>query len=278
MQVINPTPFPAIAWPTVNVEDTNCITLLARTKMLLDRMDENGVWSLSFDPEQGELFEQDTYEESDPARVRYESDYIPYKPQGDLIIHLPEEADEHRWCTLDVVRNGEDDAPTSQTLIHASVSGSPGVVPRTDVSRLALTGTADEAWIAERAPLYPRDFDEHYHNAAPRALQLPHAYFQPGDAIYFRPCDHEKLSESVVIPGVYLSARIETENGQEVVSLDGDTVIIERDGYGEEDSGQMYISYRRRVPISGTPQRVTFDLMLEPSLMAENDTTGANHG
>lgn len=277
MQVINPTPFPAIAWPTVNVQDAECITLLVRTKMVFDRLGENGVWSLIFDPDQGALFDQDQYEETNPARVRYESDYIPYKLRGDLIIHLPETAREHGWCTLEVVRQADEEASTAQTLIQAPVSEPLGFVPRTDASRLALTGTADETWIAERAPLYPRDFDERYHNAAPRTLQLPDTYFQPGDAIRFRPCDHEKPSESVMIPGVYLSARIDTEAGQEVVSLKEDTVIIERDNVSD-DLGQMYISYRRRVPISGTPKRVTFDLTLEPALMAGNDATGENDG
>jgi len=277
MQVSNETPFPAIAWPTVDVQDTECLTLLVRIKMVGDRLDEDGIWSLRFDPDQGELFDRDQYEETDPVRVRYESDYIPYKPQGDLILHLPAELNEHGWCTLDVVRYRDEEASALQTLIQTSLSEPLGFVPRTDDSRLALTGTADEAWIAERAPLYPRDFDERYHNAAPQALQLPHAYFRPGDAIRFSPCDHERPSESVVIPGVYLSARIETTTGQELVLLEGDTVIIERDKK-PDGLGQLYISYRRRVPISGTVQRVTFDAMLEPALMAENDTTGEDNG
>ena len=278
MQVINPTPFPAIAWPTVDVQDTECVTLLVRIKMLFDRQDENGVWSLKFDTEQGELFDRDQYEETDPSSVQYESDYIPYKPQGDLVVHLPKELHVHGWCSIDVVRvRGGEDAPVSQALIQTPASEPLGFVSRSDDVRLDLTGTTDEAWIAERAPLYPHDFDERHHNAAPEALQLPDTYFQPGDTILFYPCDHEKMREAVMVPGVYLSARVDTEADQEVFFLEVDTVIIERDT-PQDIAGQLYLSYRRRVPLSGTLECVTFDLMLEPDLMNKTDTQGENNG
>jgi hypothetical protein len=47
-----------------------------------------------------------------------------------------------------------------------------GPVGRTWQPRLARAGTTDAKWLAERAPLLPRDFDERFYNAAPDDQQV----------------------------------------------------------------------------------------------------------
>lgn len=52
-----------------------------------------------------------------------------------------------------------------------------GFFPRYGAERAQYTGTADEKWAAERAPLLPHDFSNAYWNGAHPSLQLPH--FKP---------------------------------------------------------------------------------------------------
>ncbi len=48
-----------------------------------------------------------------------------------------------------------------------------GFIANTWQPRLTYQGTYDEAWLNNRAPLLPSDFDERFFNAAPSDLQLP---------------------------------------------------------------------------------------------------------
>lgn len=84
----NHTPFPAIAWLSVDNHGKEYSAIVARIKYRFDAMDEEGLWTLKLDPDQGKLFGEDIfYEDNMDASVRYESDYVDYKPHADLIIN-----------------------------------------------------------------------------------------------------------------------------------------------------------------------------------------------
>lgn len=84
----NHTPFPAIAWLSVDNQGKEYSSTVVRVKYLFDTMDEEGLWTLKLDPDQGELFGEDIfYEDNMEASVQYESDYVAYKPHADLVIN-----------------------------------------------------------------------------------------------------------------------------------------------------------------------------------------------
>lgn len=89
MQFENKTSFPAIGWPSVDRDAKEYISIVVRVKYLFDSLNSDGCWSLKLDQDQEELFEKDIYYEDDiKAHVLFESDYIAYKPHGDLIVNI----------------------------------------------------------------------------------------------------------------------------------------------------------------------------------------------
>lgn len=108
----NHTPFPAIAWPNIDKDDKEYNTVVVRVRYLFDKMDENGLWNLKLAKEQEELFGEDIfYEDNMKASVLYESDYLTYKPNADLIInaYAHEQKERSSWsCGVEVLREEED--------------------------------------------------------------------------------------------------------------------------------------------------------------------------
>ncbi|MCF6244401.1 MAG: DUF2169 domain-containing protein [Sulfurovum sp.] len=90
MDFKNYTPFPAIGWPTMVYDENLYLSMVVRVKYLFDSVDKNGFWSLKLDPKQGDLFGQDIFYNEDDihhSSIRFESDYVSYKPHADLIIN-----------------------------------------------------------------------------------------------------------------------------------------------------------------------------------------------
>lgn len=112
----NYTPFPAIAWPNIDHNEKEYFSVVVRVKYLFDREDEKGLWSLKLSPNQEELFGEDIfYEENMKASVLYESDYVTYKPYGDLIIngYAHEEEEKKSWiCGVEVLREEKNSLKT----------------------------------------------------------------------------------------------------------------------------------------------------------------------
>ncbi len=109
MSLRNHTPFPALAWENSDASSQNYMSALCRVKFKLLQSDPaSGVWELSIDPEQGELFGSDIYvEEGDKKELRYPSDYVSYKPNTDIIInahaYAPERVPHRSWnCAVEV--------------------------------------------------------------------------------------------------------------------------------------------------------------------------------
>ncbi|VAW63412.1 hypothetical protein MNBD_GAMMA10-1511, partial [hydrothermal vent metagenome] len=88
MEIKNLTPFPAIAWESVDANQCTYITGLIRVKYVFQKKDRVNQWELRLTPDQGELFAGDIYYHDDlNLPVRYESDFINYKPNTDIIIN-----------------------------------------------------------------------------------------------------------------------------------------------------------------------------------------------
>lgn len=108
MEFNNVTPFTAIAWEHQNTQDQNAITALVRVKFKLVASQESNVWQLLPHPDQGQLFSADAfYGEEEESSVRYESDYITFKPNTDIIINAHARAPYHplqtQWdCAVEV--------------------------------------------------------------------------------------------------------------------------------------------------------------------------------
>jgi hypothetical protein len=114
MLFTNNTPFPAIAWASLDKTGRDHTSLSARGRFRFADSDENGLWSLKLDTDQGELRGEDHfYEDNRQASVLFESDYTAYKPAADIIVnalaHSPGGAPAKSWlCGLKAVRIGRD--------------------------------------------------------------------------------------------------------------------------------------------------------------------------
>lgn len=108
MQFINYTPFAGIAWETVNCHGQWFATAMARAKFKLIEGEQAGEWRWRLDPEQGDLFGEDEFYRNDiGSSVRYESDYVNFKPAADLIVnansYAPEGEARTAWrCSVQV--------------------------------------------------------------------------------------------------------------------------------------------------------------------------------
>jgi len=121
----NHTPFPAIAWRNLDNEGKEYSTVLVRVKYLFDTMDREGLWTLKLDPEQEELFNEDVhYDENEEASVRFENDYVTYKPHADLVVNAYAHSHEEKpsWeCGIKAVRHSpraDSKETDTQTLVE----------------------------------------------------------------------------------------------------------------------------------------------------------------
>jgi len=106
----NKTPFPAIGWLSLNNQAKEFTSVVVRVKYLFDTMNKEGVWSLKLDTKQDELFGEDIfYDEPLTSSVRFESDYIAYKPHADLIVNAHSYSEEERsWnCAVKMLRQNK---------------------------------------------------------------------------------------------------------------------------------------------------------------------------
>ena len=84
------TPFPSEAWDSVDCDNKWFKTSLVRVRYNFDSIKENGQWNLKLHKEQGELFGEDEYLEyieQENNSIRFESDYVAFKKNSDLILN-----------------------------------------------------------------------------------------------------------------------------------------------------------------------------------------------
>lgn len=90
MRFQNYTPFPAIAWKSADNHNNRYISYVVRVKYAFDTVDSEGHWTLKLHTDQEALFGKDIYyneEDIFNSSVRFESDYVSYKPHADLIVN-----------------------------------------------------------------------------------------------------------------------------------------------------------------------------------------------
>ena len=118
MSLKNHTPFPALAWETLDQNNTRYMSVVCRVKfkIIIDHLGAH----LRIDPEQGELFGSDIYYEDDDRELRYPSDYVAYKKNTDIIVNAhsfsPDKQPSQRWqCSVEIA-DVEDRAIIHKTL------------------------------------------------------------------------------------------------------------------------------------------------------------------
>ena len=93
MQFNNYSPFAGIAWESVDAHNRYSAAVVARVKYKLIKNTENKnsktqEWRLLLDSDQGALFSSDVYHsETATSSVRYESDFVDFKPHCDLVLN-----------------------------------------------------------------------------------------------------------------------------------------------------------------------------------------------
>ena len=276
MQIVNNTPFPSVAWKSYDTKDKPYTTILSRVKYLFDTLDMDGLWSLKLAQEQEELFFADIFYDEKNKEVHFESDFVPYKKQADLIVNLSKSKSEYGTYGVEVLRytqpEGHTSASKTSLLKHMALNRL-GFVHRGHKERLQWVGTADKKWIETRAPKLPKDFNEKHYNAAHPEMQLRHGYFEAGDVVQFHKYLPGKHKQAVMMPGVYLKATTHAGLEERSVLLEADTVVFDIEKLDMKENS-IYVSYRHRVPMTNKVQKVSFDMMLEKALIEE----GVNHG
>lgn len=128
------------------------------------------------------------------GRLRYPSDFVPWKPRADLLLV---------GAAPDVFQVGH----------HRMVRKPFGPVPP---ERRSQTGTYDERWLQHRWPWYPEDFEWSYFNAAPAHQQYPG---------YLRGDEEIILESPTRLPGVQPSCFVDDRE----VPLNLDTLWVDMD-------------------------------------------------
>jgi hypothetical protein len=78
--------------------------------------------------------------------------------------------------------NLEDPGALIRSWKDRPAPAAPGFVCRSWAPRVAYAGTYDEAWVSQRCPIVPADFDNRYFNAAPPGQVCP-GYLKGGEPV-----------------------------------------------------------------------------------------------
>lgn len=126
MEQTNLTPFPALAWESVDANNQWYITTLVRVKYVFHQAKKKGEWKLRLTPEQGELFAEDIYynDDNNPS-IQYESDLVTYKKNTDIIINAttysPNSIAQKQWqCGVSLISPKHEELLTTELNICGS--------------------------------------------------------------------------------------------------------------------------------------------------------------
>jgi hypothetical protein len=100
-----------------------------------------------------------------------------------------------------------------------------GAVARHWQPRLSWAGTYDAAWVENRAPLWPRDFDERFFHAAPAGLRAA-THLQGGEPVVLEGLSPDGLL-AFALPTYRLLARCTFAGRREKQRMVLDTVLLE---------------------------------------------------
>lgn len=204
------------------------------------RPDEPVAWA-----EEPALVTGDLHEDGDPSKpLSYPSDFALFKPRTDLIVVGSARAPQgQRVSTL---RTGfsvgafakvfdlrSTSGPFSEMpLTHRWIADPPplpkqraklpepvlagfGPIPASWPQRSNLAGTYDDAYVKERWPWFPKDFDYGYFNAAPRDQQLD-SYLRGDEDIVLQHLHPEHAMLRTTLPGLRVRCFIQVRaaNGE----------------------------------------------------------------
>ena len=102
-----------------------------------------------------------------------------------------------------------------------------GPVGRHWQPRVKYAGTYDDAWMDERMPFLPDDFDDRFHNAAPAGLVAP-GYLQGGEMVEVTGCTLERTVQ-FALPALETFGLVKIKDQPTVVKLPLNTVTIDSD-------------------------------------------------
>jgi hypothetical protein len=121
-----------------------------------------------------------------------------------------------------------------------------GPIARAWQPRAQYAGTYDDAWVRERAPLWPRNFDERFFCAAPEPLQArPH--LRGGEPVVLEGL-HRDGTMRFHLPTLRMLARFRFNGSDVYRSMVMDAVII------EADTGHVTLIHRAVAPaVAGIP-------------------------
>lgn len=98
-----------------------------------------------------------------------------------------------------------------------------GPIQKSWLPRLALAGTFDEAWLSERHPRMPADYDFGYWNAAPIPLQTS-SYLVGNETIRLQGFRHDPKPYTFQLPGMALGIKVKRgasiETTEHMLNLD----------------------------------------------------------
>ena len=114
-----------------------------------------------------------------------------------------------------------------EAVDDAHAPGGVGPLARWWQPRLALAGTYDEAWRAERWPHLPPDFDFAFYNSAPARLQAP-GYLRGDETVSLLGLHRDAGEVTFCLPGYQLAALLRYQDGSmKAAPLRIDTVELD---------------------------------------------------
>jgi hypothetical protein len=116
-----------------------------------------------------------------------------------------------------------------------------GAIGRHWKTRACYVGTYDERWLAEESPIWPKDFDERYFQAAPADQQIPHV--TESIQVSLRNLTPDGFAQfQIKLPPMPVLA-IDRRNSDRKVSTAVDTIVI------EPDLGRYSLTWRGILPL-----------------------------
>jgi len=103
-----------------------------------------------------------------------------------------------------------------------------GFIPTGWKPRAQFAGTFDAAWEKSRRPLFPKDFDQRFHNAVPQD-QVMRGELQGGEKVVLRNLDARAANVVFGIPVLHFVAIFRIKDRSEELPMKADTVLIAPD-------------------------------------------------
>ena len=265
---INHTPFPGISFNSIDVQRQLTTTTLVRGRFRLRATKKPGEWELRPDTEQGDLFSKDIYYDDNLKQpVRYESDFVPFKANTDLILngnaYARESTPKTLWHYGIAVERDErilldkilpvigPRSSLPQDLIETQ-SHHParrlthfGYVPRSTRSRRKKAGTFSQNWLDQDHPFLPHDFKETHYQGAPKDQQTK-GYLKGNDIIRLSHLLPGIEQQYFTLPDYRLYYQYQFDELDNIVgTMNLDTVLSDIESQNPED-WRVYISWRSR--------------------------------